>query len=124
MTEFVYRKTNKSRFSIDVPLIKAEMSCILTNSCRVASAMNRIFQERVVPAELDALRADKVAASLFSNFSRNDLAHWIKVGDLSINGERKKTKDKLGEGDGLILDVEIVKTEEWHKPEKLDLDVV
>ena len=86
--------------------------------------MNRIFQERVVPAELDALRADKVAASLFSNFSRNDLAHWIKVGDLSINGERKKTKDKLVEGDVLILDVEIVKTEEWHKPEKLDLDVV
>ena len=40
--EFVWRKTNKSRFSIDVLLIKAEMSCILTNSCRVASAMNRI----------------------------------------------------------------------------------
>ena len=100
------------------------MSCILTNSCRVASAMNRIFQERVVPAELDTLRADKVAASLFSDFSRNELAHWIKMGDLSINGEVKKAKDKLFEGDVLILDVEIVKTEEWHKPENLDLDVV
>ena len=70
MIEFVYGKTNKSRFSIDVLLIKTEMSCILTNSCRVASAMNRIFQERVVPAELNALRADKDAAILFSDFSR------------------------------------------------------
>ena len=86
--------------------------------------MNRIFQERVVPAELDTLRADKVAARLFSDFSRNELAHWIKMGDLSINGEVKKAKDKLFEGDVLTLDVEIVKTEEWHKPENLDLDVV
>ncbi|GIS52087.1 MAG: hypothetical protein Ct9H90mP27_5780 [Gammaproteobacteria bacterium] len=46
------------------------------------------------------------------------------MGDLSINGEVKKAKDKLFEGDVLILDVEIVKTEEWHKPENLDLDVV
>ena len=44
------------------------------------------------------------------------------MGDLSINGEVKKPK-KLFEGDVLILDV-IVKTEEWHKPENLDLDVV
>ena len=100
------------------------MSCILTNSCRVASAMKRIFQERVVPAELDALRADKVAASLFSDFSRSELAHWIKIGELSINGELKKGKDKLFEGDVLVLDAEIVKKEEWHKPENLDLDVV
>ena len=46
------------------------------------------------------------------------------MGDLSINGEVKKAKDKLFEGDVLILDVEVVKTEEWHKPENLDLDVV
>ena len=95
------------------------MSCILTNSCRVASAMNRIFQERVVPAELDTLRADKVAASLFSDFSRNELAHWIKMGDLSINGGVKKAKDKLFEGDVLILDVESLKNLFRHLSRRL-----
>ena len=80
------------------------------------------YFKKEVPAELDTLRADKVAASLFSDFSRNELAHWIKMGDLSINGGWKSQRQAF-RGGCIDLDV-IVKTEEWHKPENLDLDVV
>ena len=86
--------------------------------------MKRIFQERVVPAELNALRTDKAAAILFSDFSRNELAQWIKMGDLSVNGETKRTKDKLFAGDILTLSVEVIKVDPWHQPERLDLDII
>ena len=117
-------KKNKNRFSHEASLNRRDLSCILTNSCRVASSMKRIFQERVVPVELDSLRADKAAAILFPDFSRNELSKWIKVGDLSVNGETKRAKDKLFAGDTLILSAEVLKVDAWHEPERLDLDVI
>ena len=102
----------------------ASMWCILTIYCLLASAMKRIFEERLVPEQFNGLRVDKVAAALFTDFSRNELGQWIKNDALLVNGESKKVKDKIFEGDLLVLKAEIADKEHWHVAEKMDFEVL
>ena len=46
------------------------------------------------------------------------------MGDLSVNGETKRAKDKLSAGDILTLSAEVIKVDPWHQPERLDLDII
>ena len=100
------------------------MSCILTISRLLASAMKRIFEERLVPEELNGLRVDKVAAALFTDFSRNELGQWIKSEALLVNGETKRVKDKIFEGDVMVLRAEITVKEQWHEAEEIAFDIL
>ena len=69
--------------------------------------MKRIFEKKVVTESLNGLRLDKAAATLFADFSRNELGQWIKDEALLVNGKAKKVKEKVSEGDVLALDVEL-----------------
>jgi len=76
-----------------------------------------------VPDELGNKRFDQIAAQLFPDFSRARLQAWIKQGDLTVDGEPRKAKEKLIGGEILALDVVTQAEGEWL-PEPIDFPVV
>ncbi len=100
------------------------MWCILTISRPHASVMKRIFEKRIVPEALNGLRTDKVAAALFTDFSRNELGQWIKSEALLVNGGAKRLRDKIFEGDVMLLEAEVTDKEHWHVAEEMTLDIL
>ena len=49
-------------------------------------------------------RLDHAATSLFEDFSRSQIQRWISQGNLLVNGEILKAKDKVHTGDEMSLD--------------------
>lgn len=68
-------------------------------------------------------RLDQVAAVAFSDYSRSRLQQWIKSGDLTVDDQTAKAKDKLQGGEWLRLRV-IPETQTQAAPEAMDLDVI
>jgi len=60
-----------------------------------------------VPAEMAGLRLDQTAAQLFGEYSRERLKEWIKDGRLTVSGRTGKPKERVVEGDTLILHAEL-----------------
>ncbi|MCB1668921.1 MAG: 23S rRNA pseudouridine(1911/1915/1917) synthase RluD [Porticoccaceae bacterium] len=81
-----------------------------------------IEAEMTVSEALAGSRLDQIAAQLFPEYSRSRIQQWIKQGDLRVNGERKKSKEKLFGGELLTLNAELAAEGEWN-PEPLALDI-
>jgi 23S rRNA pseudouridine1911/1915/1917 synthase len=79
--------------------------------------------EARVPEELAGNRLDQIAAELFNAFSRSRLQQWIKEGDLLVDGQLSRSKDKLLGGEVLTVNVTLEPEGEWE-PEAIKLDVV
>ncbi|CAM4269914.1 23S rRNA pseudouridine(1911/1915/1917) synthase RluD [Vreelandella rituensis] len=66
--------------------------------------MPRILEAKHrVPDTLAGSRLDQVAVELFDGHSRERLKGWIKTGELSVDGQQAKPKDKLHGGEYLAL---------------------
>ncbi|WP_370292847.1 23S rRNA pseudouridine(1911/1915/1917) synthase RluD [Thalassolituus sp.] len=76
-----------------------------------------------VPYEEGNKRLDQVAARLFPDFSRSRLQEWIKSGQLTVNGEVMRGRDKVVGGETLELKAELEAEGDWQ-PEEIDLDIV
>ena len=57
-------------------------------------------------------RLDQAATLLFEDFSRSQIQKWILQGNLLVNGEHLKAKEKVHIGDELALDQSLRK--EYH----------
>jgi len=66
-----------------------------------------------VPDSMIGERFDMVASTLFSDFSRSRLQAWIKSGDLTVNGEVRRPKDKIHGGETLHLVAELEEQGNW-----------
>jgi len=82
-----------------------------------------IQQSIKVPNELGNKRFDQVAAQLFPDFSRARLQSWIKEGNLTVDGETRKAKEKLVGGELLEISVVTQAEGEWL-PEEMDIPIV
>jgi len=82
-----------------------------------------IKETQIVPAELGHKRFDQVAALLFSAYSRSRIKLWIQDGQLTVDGDLRKPKDKLIGGETLELNAMVAPTEQWEA-EPIDLDVI
>ena len=80
-------------------------------------------QQVIVPDELGARRFDQIAAVCFPDFSRARLQEWIKHGDLLVDGQQRKPKEKLVGGETLSLSVVVEDSEHWEA-EPIPLDIV
>jgi 23S rRNA pseudouridine1911/1915/1917 synthase len=76
-----------------------------------------------VPEELEGSRLDQVAAQLFPDYSRARLQIWIKSGELTVDGEAKKPREKLFSGELLELRAVVEDEERWDA-ESIELDIV
>ena len=78
--------------------------------------------EHNVPIHLGNKRFDQIASELFDGFSRSRLKNWILSGELQVNGEARKPKEKLVAGDVLTLSVELEPVSE-NIAEDIPLDI-
>ncbi|MCG8316140.1 MAG: 23S rRNA pseudouridine(1911/1915/1917) synthase RluD [Pseudomonadales bacterium] len=76
-----------------------------------------------VPDELAGKRFDQIASQLFSEYSRSRIQAWIKEGQLTVNGEARKPKEKLVGGEQLIVLAELQEEERWE-PADIPLNIV
>lgn len=84
---------------------------------------DEIILEAEVPDHLAGKRLDVIAAELFSDYSRGRLQRWIKDGDLLVDGETKKPKEKLLGGEHITIVAEPEAEGDWVA-EPVDFDVV
>ncbi len=77
-----------------------------------------------IPEESDGLRLDQALAQLFPDFSRGQLSKWIKAGDVLLNDNAPKPRDKVRVGDHVIINAELQVQDEQWLAEKIELDIV
>ncbi len=86
--------------------------------------MNPINLQQVVPAGMAGQRIDRVAALLFADFSRAELSRWITAGELTVDGQSWKPKQKVAGGETLNLQAERTAREAWQDAQAMPLDVL
>src|SRR5690606_36159559 len=76
-----------------------------------------------VPDSLSGERLDRIAAELFSDYSRAVLQNWIKEGALQVNGKAARSRDKCYVGALLTLEATPQENTEWLA-EDIPLNIV
>ncbi len=79
--------------------------------------------EAVVPDEWAGERVDQALAKLFPDYSRSRLQTWLKDGQILVDGEIKRAKDKILGGEQVNLKVVLVSENSWE-PENIPLNIV
>jgi len=57
-----------------------------------------------IPENHNNSRLDHAATLLFEDYSRSQIQRWISQGNLLVNGEILRAKDKVHTGDEISLD--------------------
>ena len=86
--------------------------------------MSRINLSHTVPLALAGEQFDRVAAALFSDYSRAELSRWIVAGELTVDGATLKPKAKLLGGETLVLQATRQVREAWQEPQAMPLDIL
>ncbi len=76
-----------------------------------------------IPAELSGKRFDVALAALCPEFSRSRLQSWIKAGDAQINGEQRRPRDPVAEGELVTLRTGPEEVVQWQ-PEAIPLNIL
>lgn len=76
-----------------------------------------------VPEQLGSDRLDQIAATLFSDYSRARLQQWIKAGDLTVDGNHLRPRDKLYGGELLEINTRLEVIEE-NLPQEIEFDSI
>jgi len=84
---------------------------------------NSIQATVTVPYDLGNKRFDQIAAQLFPDYSRSRLSQWIKDGNLLVDGESRRGRDKLVGGEELTLNAELEAEGDWIAQD-IPLDIV
>ncbi|MGD6053311.1 hypothetical protein QUV15_22585, partial [Xanthomonas citri pv. citri] len=64
---------------------------------------HQIIQNFTVNSEQIGERIAKIAALVFSDFSREQIKNWLESGELTVNGAAQKPKYRLKLNDMLVL---------------------
>lgn len=79
--------------------------------------------EGTVADEWSGERVDQALAKLFPDYSRSRLQTWLKGGQILIDGEVKRAKDKVLGGESVELKV-VLSSENVWEAENIPLDIV
>ena len=81
--------------------------------------------DQVIPDDLAGVRLDLALVELFPDFSRARLQLWVKNGQIRVNGEIWRSKDKVAGGENIALQYEPENAAvETYQPEPIPLDIV
>ena len=76
-----------------------------------------------VPSDLSDQRLDQAVATLMPEHSRSRLQSWIKSGQLTVNGQSRKPRDKVLVDDRIVIRAEVEAEVSWSA-EPIDLDII
>ncbi len=82
---------------------------------------DRLIRTAILPTSAGIERVDQAAAKLFPEFSRAQIQSWIRSGELLIDGQVAKPKDKTTPGARLEIDAHL--TVEGDRAEDIPLEV-
>ncbi|MDF3054844.1 MAG: rluD [Gammaproteobacteria bacterium] len=77
----------------------------------------------IIPEEISGLRLDQALAQLFPDYSRSRLQTWIKTGQVIVDGQSLRAKDKITAGQEIHINAELI-TETTSLPQAIQLDIV
>lgn len=83
----------------------------------------QINAEFVVPPELAERRLDQAAADLMPEHSRARIQGWIKSGQLTVNGQSRKPRDKVQIDDRIVVAAVVEGHSRWEA-EPIRLQIV
>jgi 23S rRNA pseudouridine1911/1915/1917 synthase len=84
---------------------------------------DKIELSAVVPNSMINERLDQAAAHLFPEYSRSRLQTWIKKGELLVDGEQRRPRDKVTAGANISVAAVLEQEVSWQ-PQAIELDVV
>jgi 23S rRNA pseudouridine1911/1915/1917 synthase len=84
----------------------------------------RIERDVRISPDLAGQRIDKAAATLLGEFSRTQLAQWIKDGSLTLDASRVVAKHRVFGGERLLLDAAGPAGVQWEKAQQVPFVVV
>lgn len=76
-----------------------------------------------IPAELDGKRLDQALAVLFQDFSRSRLQQWIREGQVQVDEQVIRPKDKVYTGQQVTLLASLSPEGEWEAQD-IPLDII
>ncbi len=76
-----------------------------------------------IPDALAGRRLDQALAEIFPDYSRSRLKQWLEAGNILVDGEKKRPKDKIWGGEVVVLDVVLTPPREYVA-QAIPLDVV
>lgn len=83
----------------------------------------KISVSAIIPDEMANVRLDQAVAQLFPDYSRSRLQHWIKSGELVVNGASGRPKDKVFGGEQINLQAELKEEGRWQ-PQAIDFGIL
>ena len=83
----------------------------------------KIQLSATIPDSLSYERLDQIAAQLFPNYSRSRLQTWIKKGELLVDGQQLRPRDKVAAGANVTIDATPELEVSWQ-PQEIELDVI
>jgi len=84
---------------------------------------NRQILQGEIPASCAGMRLDQALAQLFSEYSRSRLSHWLKAGNVRVNGQLLRGRDKVRGGERVEIEAELEELTVWEA-EAIPLDIV
>lgn len=87
---------------------------------------NQFNSDVIVPIDLHGLRVDVVLAKLFPDYSRAQLTHWLKAGQITLNQSQIKPRDKACAGDIIQVTVDLTQLDTFSQqdaPQDIPLDI-
>lgn len=75
-----------------------------------------------IPASCAGMRLDQALAQLFTEYSRSRLSQWLKAGQVRVNGEQMRGRDKVWGGEQVEIEAELEEQIAWQA-EAIPLDI-
>jgi len=77
----------------------------------------------VIDEELSGVRLDQALAKRITDFSRSRLQTWVKAGNVLVDGEVRRSKDKVYYGESIHLKA-VLEDQVECQPEDIPLDIL
>lgn len=83
---------------------------------------NHISLQATIPAAQALQRLDRAASDLFPEYSRSRIQGWIRSGELTVDGELRRPKDKVQGGEEIEVSASLAEVS--FGPEPVEFDIV
>ncbi|VAX09347.1 Ribosomal large subunit pseudouridine synthase D [hydrothermal vent metagenome] len=82
-----------------------------------------ISLKTTIPEALLGKRLDQALADLFPDYSRSRLQKWLKEGQITLNGEHARAREKVYGGEEIIIQAQLEEEGDWEA-EAIPLDII
>lgn len=85
--------------------------------------MKLIQQQLTIDRQTSGMRLDQALAHLLPEYSRSKIQDWIKQGFITLNQSQVKPREKVFDGDSLMLDIPPT-TKTYDQPEAIEFEII